>query len=61
MHLEALRVVVAVAVRQVRAELGQRLAAERDHLRAVVRFHNLIELRQIEVNEAGTVGEAVVR
>lgn len=43
-----------------RRHRGNRLAAERDHLRASVNPDYLIELRQVEVNEAGAVGEAIV-
>lgn len=42
------------------AQLGQSLTAKRDHLEAIVKRHNLVELRQIEVDKAGTVGEPVV-
>jgi hypothetical protein len=40
---------------------GNRLGAERDHLGAAVNVDNLIELRQVEVDKAGAVGETIVR
>ena len=61
MHLIALSVIaVCIVIRDGGTKLGQCLAAERNNLEAIVNLHYLVKLRQIEVNEAGTVGEAVM-
>ena len=59
-RLEALRI-ITIAVWQVRAQLGQRLATKRNYLSAIIDADNLIKLRQIEINETGAVGETIVR
>lgn len=61
MQLELLFERLRGAIGHRHAQAGQHVAAERDHLRAPVELHDLIELRQVEVDEAGAVGKTIVR
>lgn len=61
MHLVAVGTVFpGSTVRQSGAQLRHGLAAKKDHLAALIDLHNLIKLRQVEIDEARTVGETIV-
>lgn len=55
-----LKIISLIIIGNCRTKLRQGLATKWNHLQAFIHLHDLIKLRQIKIDKAGSVGKAIV-